>query len=335
MTRALVTGATGFIGPHLVRALLDQGFAVACLRRPTSHVGLLEPLGVNFVPGDVTRPETLPAAVGGAEVVFHLAGLTRALSHGEIWAANVEGTRNVLAACASMARAPVVVIVSSLAAAGPSLGGRPQAEDGAAAPVSNYGRSKRASERVAHEFAGRVPTTIVRPPLVFGEGDRSVLAIFRPIRRFGLHLVPGFAERRFSAIHVADLSAAIIAAALRGQRIQEKATKTNAGYYYVAADEHPTYAELGCRIALALDRGSLVLRTPEWLTWAAAGVSEVIARVRGRPHAFNWDKAREAVAGSWTCSPMRAQRELGWNCAADLDQRLRETVTWYREHGWL
>jgi hypothetical protein len=191
-----------------------------------------------------------------------------------------------------------------------------------------------------------------------------VLAIFRPIRRFGVHLVPGFAERRFSLIHVADLVSALIAAARAGTRLRpigdhetraETAKKQppgsgvplpapispegrgsySAGYYFLACDEHPTYAELGCRISLALGHAAVVLRTPEWLTWATGGASEIIARLRRRPHVFNWDKAREAVAGSWTCSSERAKHELHWCCAASLDARLAETVAWYRKHHWL
>src|SRR5712671_1053438 len=104
MSRALVTGATGFIGPHLVRALRQHGFDVTCLRRPTSQVRPLEPLGARFALGDVTRPEALPAAIAGADFVFHLAGLTRALRRADLWTVNVEGTRNVLAACVEAAR---------------------------------------------------------------------------------------------------------------------------------------------------------------------------------------------------------------------------------------
>src|ERR1043166_4161837 len=111
MTRALVTGATGFIGPHLLHALRDQGVEVTCLRRAASHVSPLGPLGVRFALGDVTCPETLPVAIEGAEVVFHLAGLTRALNRRELLAVNVEGTRNLLAACAVQSNPPVVVLV--------------------------------------------------------------------------------------------------------------------------------------------------------------------------------------------------------------------------------
>jgi nucleoside-diphosphate-sugar epimerase len=366
MIRALVTGATGFLGTHLVRELLRQGFEVTCLRRATSDVAHLGPLRVRMKVADVTQAETLPSAIEGADVVFHLAGLTRALHPGQLAAVNAAGTRHLLAACAAQAGPPVVVLVSSLAAAGPSLADRPREENAPAVPVSHYGRSKRAAEVVAHEFADRLPITVVRPPLVFGQGDRSVLAIFRPIRRWGVHLVPGFVDRRLSLIHATDLATALVAAARNGTRLRAEMATVPAegprilrlpsnnvpsgqpcrslepenripsrGYYHVACDEHPTYAELGCRASLALGRGAVVLRTPQWLAWATAGVSELAGRLRRRPLVFNWDKAREATAGSWTCSPERVKRELGWSCAADLDARLRETIAWYREQGWL
>jgi nucleoside-diphosphate-sugar epimerase len=368
MTRALVTGATGFIGPHLVRELRRQDVEVACLRRAASAVEQIVPLGVRLHEGDITNLDTLGQAIDGANVVFHLAGLTRALSRRQLHAVNVEGTRNVLTACAAATNPPVVVVVSSLAAAGPSPSGKPRSEEQAPAPVSQYGRSKRAAEIVAHEFADRLPITVVRPPLVFGQGDPSVLAMFRPIRRFGVHLVPGYADRRLSVIHAADLAAALVAAGSphalrihaqsappggRGGRLQAsgfgrqdlagyqscspepEVRSLRQGYYHVACDEHPTYAEWGGRIATALGRRTLVVRTPEWVAWGTAGLNEIVARVRRWPHVFNWDKAREATAGSWICSAERAKRELGWSCAAHLDARLAETVAWYRRQGWL
>ncbi len=363
MTRAFVTGATGFIGPHLVRELRQQGIEVTCLRRAASDITRLAPLGVAFKAGHVADPEALRAAVFGADVVFHLAGMTRALARRQLHAVNVEGTRNLLTACAAQRNPPVVVIVSSLAAAGPSLGDQPRDEADEPAPVSEYGRSKRTAELVAHEFADRMPITIVRPPLVFGQGDQSVLAMMRPIRRIGVHLVPGFVDRRLSVIHATDLATALIAAARDGKRLvsrqasgfglqasadgilasdtlkpEARSPKPEArslGYYHVADDEQPTYAELGCRVSLALGRGALVLRTPQWVAWVGAGMSEIAARLRRRQYAFNWDKAREATAGSWTCSTRRAKAELGWSCAADLDARLAETIAWYRRYGWL
>lgn len=340
MTRTLVTGATGFIGPHLVAALQASGAEVTCLRRPGSDTARL-PGDVRLVSADITAADSLLAAVQNIDVVYHLAGLTKAFSRRQFFRVNEGGVRNLLQACASQANPPVAVIVSSLAAAGPSSPNRLRQESDPPNPVSHYGRSKRAAELTAHGFANRLPITVVRPPLVFGEGDEGVLQIFRSIRRFGIHLAPGWRRHRFSLIHASDLTAALICAAQGGRRLQPLDDERLCpegnyfGYYYAACDEHPTYADLGRRIGRTMGRRTRVLHTPRVLTWTAALAAEVAARCRGRPQIFNWDKAKEAAAGSWTCTSHRAQVELGWSCTMSLDQRLQQTADWYRLHRWL
>jgi dihydroflavonol-4-reductase len=336
--KVLVTGATGFIGQNLVRMLLARGDEVTCLRRKTSSVDHFQSLDVRLVEGDVTLPETLAAAVAGMDEVFHLAGLVTALHRDDFFRVNEGGTRNVMQACAVAGTPPVVVLVSSLAAGGPQIGTEIRKEEDPPAPVSHYGKSKRAAEFAATEFAGRVPLTIVRPPMVFGGGDRAMLQIFKPIARLGVHLVPGYRARTFSLLHVDDLCQGLLLASQRGQRVSSEveSAKSCRGCYYLAHDEQPTYAELGKMIGQALGRRrTLCIPTAIWFMRLVALTNEGIGRLRGRAPALNLDKACEAAAGSWTCSPQRAKRELGWSCAADLITRLKETVNWYREQRWL
>jgi nucleoside-diphosphate-sugar epimerase len=328
----LVTGATGFIGWHVLQALQQRGDEITCLRRAASDVSRYAGADIRWVVGDVTQPETLPTALHGVDVVYHLAGATAALGRRGYFHVNEGGTRHLLAACASQSQPPIVVVVSSLAAVGPTCNGRPLDAAEPLRPVSQYGRSKRAAELAAHQFADRVPVTVIRPPLVFGPWDKCVLKIFRPISRFGVHWTPSFATRRLSVVHAADLAEALVLAARVGRRLSPLHGQ---GYYTVACEERPTYAELGRRMAAALGCRTVVVRTPSAVTWTVAGAAEVLARLRRRPAIFSWDKAREAVAGDWTCSAELATRELGWRCGADLDTRLRETVDWYRERGWL
>ena len=263
--------------------------------------------------GDVRDPASLTAAVRGVDAVFHLAGLIKALTYDDLLRVNEQGTRNVAQACADQALPPVMVHVSSLAAAGPSSSDRPRLECDPAGPVSNYGRSKRAGELAALAFADRVPLTIVRPPVVFGEGDLSMLSMFRPIKLLGLHLVPGFTERRASMIHATDLVAGLIKAAERGERILPGQPANSAhGYYFLAAEQSPTFAEWGQLIARSLGCRRLhVVRAPEALGWGLAGLNEAWARIRQRPHIFNLDKLREATAGSWVCG-CRAGPRPAW-----------------------
>ncbi|HEY5139391.1 MAG TPA: NAD-dependent epimerase/dehydratase family protein, partial [Methylococcales bacterium] len=140
-----------------------------------------------------------------AGIVFHLAGLLKAVRNDDFVRVNAGGVESVAAACDERAEPPVFVVVSSLAAAGPCAVDRPRAESDLPTPVSAYGRSKLAAELAATKYAARVPISIVRPPIVFGDGDRAVLELFRPIARWGIHIVPGLRQRRFSLIHVTDV----------------------------------------------------------------------------------------------------------------------------------
>ncbi|MEX2188186.1 MAG: NAD-dependent epimerase/dehydratase family protein [Pirellulales bacterium] len=343
MPRVLVTGATGFIGNHLVRRLCDMGDDVVCLVRATSNRSSLESLGVTFVEGDVAEGDggdaaSLRRAVEGCDVVYHVAGVTMALDGAAFHRVNEQGTRNVAAACAARATPPVLVSVSSIAAAGPAIDGRPCVESDAVAPVSRYGRSKLAGERAVAEFADRVPITIVRPPIVFGEGDRSSLPVFASVQRFGVHLSPLWRPRSFSFIHAADLATALVAAARSGRRLAGEGLGGEKcdGVYFAAADEVVTYAEFGRRVGRALGLArTMVIPNGAAAIWTVALMSEIVAHVRRRPMIFGFDKAREAVAGSWACSSDALIRDTSWRPAESLDERLTETAEWYLDRGWL
>jgi nucleoside-diphosphate-sugar epimerase len=333
--KALVTGANGFIGEHLVRTLLAHGDRVRAMVRRAPAGEPLKALGAEVVLGDVTQAETLPPAVAGVDVVFHLAGLVKALHSDEFFRVNEGGARNIARACAEAAPPPVLVLVSSLAAAGPALDGHARTEVDPATPVSNYGRSKRAGELAALEFADRAPLTIVRPPSVFGEGDFNTWPLFQAVARHGLYAAPGLEPRKVSLLHAADLAEALRLAALKGKRAI-KDGKAAEGCYFVASDQDPEYDELGRLIAEAVGRPRIhVLHAPDWLLRGAGAASELLSHLRGRATIFNFDKMREAAAGSWICSSDRIRNELGFHVGRSLPDRIRQTAAWYKSHGLL
>jgi nucleoside-diphosphate-sugar epimerase len=316
--------------------LIERGDEVACLVRPTSQLGALTEWSPRFIPGDVTDPANLDAAVAGCDVVYHLAGVTTALRGAEMFRVNADGVANVASACASRAHPPKLILVSSLAASRPARDGQPVRETDEPAPVSTYGRSKRAGELAAMRFADRVPTTIVRPPIVFGEGDRALLPLFHGIARWGVHVVPGFFDKRFSLIHVDDLAEALLAAADRGKCLAGDSKPGDAGVYFVAADDSPTYAEIGRIIATVLGRSRiLVVRQAHFAVWSVAAATQTLGWLRRRPFPFNWDKAREATAGSWLCSGELFRHETGFAPETPIVDRMRQTARWYIEKGWL
>jgi dihydroflavonol-4-reductase len=338
MVKALVTGASGFIGAHVAAALAARGDQLTCLVRKTSQVDHLQALGARLVFGDVADPDSLPAAVAGQQVVYHVAGCTRALTNWQFYEVNGRGMAHIAKACAALETPPVLICVSSLAAAGPAIEGRPRVESDLPAPVSHYGRSKRLGERAVESLAHRVPITIVRPPIVLGQHDRWGLPLFRSIIRLGIHLSPGWKPQRFSVIHAEDLAHLLILAAEQGRRLPPASQcggSVGQGYYFAACEQDPTYPELGRLVAQSAGRRVLVIPAGMRIVRTVAAASEVISRLRRKLASINLDKAREIAAGSWVCSAQVAKTELGFEVGAPLIERMRQTVEWYRQEGWL
>src|SRR5947209_4892788 len=207
----LVTGGTGFIGAHLVKRLTASGQTVRCLvRRQASPRNL--PAGVETVYGNLITGEGLPDALRGADTVIHLAGVTKALAPADYYAGNALATRNLAGAMAHArdGRRARLVHVSSLAAIGPSLDGEPIDENAEPHPLSHYGKSKLEAEQAVRELAP--DAMIVRPPVVYGPGDKDVFQLLKSISKgLVVHIAGG--ERWFSAIYVEDLVEGLITAA--------------------------------------------------------------------------------------------------------------------------
>jgi nucleoside-diphosphate-sugar epimerase len=340
MAKVLVTGASGFIGRHLVAALTERGDEVACLVRHSSNVDWLNSYKAELLYGDVADPDKLGDYVASKDYVYHVAGCTTAITRREYYRVNQLGVRNIVAACARQTTPPVLLSVSSLAAAGPAHNGRSLIEADPPRPISIYGRSKRAGEIEAEVMAGRVPISIVRPPIVFGEGDKMGLAMFRSIDKIGLHVVPSLGRNRYSLIHAADLAHLLIGAAERGTRLppplMNGSPRTGKGYYFAACEIDPIYDDLGKMIAKALDRRRVIpLHLAVPLVWMVSAGVEAISQIERRPLYLHIDKAREITAGSWCCSSKAARDDFGYQVQAPIEDRLRQTIEWYRREKWL
>jgi nucleoside-diphosphate-sugar epimerase len=319
-----VTGGTGFVGAHLVRALQDRGDRVTCLvRRPE----LAQRLGwrdVRLVRGDLDDAEALREGVAEAELVFHVAGRIIAKDAAQFMATNRDGTANVLEAAQDHG-VTRFVLVSSLAAAGPTTRGHPIDEARRPAPVTDYGRSKLAAEVLVRAMP--FPWTIVRPPVVYGEWDRATLKIFQ-LARGPIAPVFGDGSQELSVIHAADLARALIVAGT---------APAAQGRVYFATHSATTTSRgllLACARALGKSPPRLVsLPAPlaRGLLWTVGS----LAHLAGRATFLSADKANEYLAPAWTCQGDALTRDSGWRAEIDLEPGLARTAAWYREVGWL
>ena len=330
--RAFVTGATGFVGSHLVDALLQDGHQVVCLvRDPAKAARVLGQRPARVVAGDLFTPEALEQGCQGADVVIHIAGLIAARNRQEFHAVNCEATARLVATIRRVAPGlRRFVYVSSLSAAGPSRRGLPATESDPPHPVSEYGRSKLAGEDAVR--SGGVRWTIVRPPTVYGPRDTETLRAFR-FARFGV--LPRYveADQELSFIHVEDLARAILAAtapACEGQ------------IYFACHPEIATWREAmttiytAARAALGWPpRAPRFVPIPYPLTVSILWVLGTAARAAGRATLLSPDKAPELLAEAWTCTPAALARDAGWRAAIDLRTGLPSTAQWYASHGWL
>ncbi len=330
--RALVTGASGFIGPAIVAQLQDVGVAVRALVRPSSDTSRLRDQNVELAVGDVSDVRSLAQALKGVDLVVHSAGKTRARSLGELFAVNETGTANLARSCAACPNPPRLVLLSSLAAAGPGTADQPRVEADRCEPVSHYGRSKLAGELAARQFAGEVPISIVRPPMVCGGGDRDGFLLVRTIRKTGWQVVPR-SGLPVSAIHVDDLAHGISLVASRGSILDTD--DSGQGVYHLADPQPTSLSEIGHMIAVAVGKTIRTLRVRPWVFGTAAIINETASRLGCPPSIINRDKLREALAGGWVTATDKATTELGFRCKAPLAERYRQTVEWYHNNGWL
>jgi len=325
--RVLVTGANGFVGSHLVKALLAQGYGVRCLVRPTSNLLFIRDLPVEWAYGDVAHDKGLEAACAGMDAVCHFAGDTKARDRETYFHVNAEGTRHLLAACERAApHLRRFVYASSLAAAGPSPDSRPIDESHPPQPLTFYGQSKLQGEQFCHEYLDRLPVVILRPSAVYGPRERDIFFYFQMINR-GIKLLLGQGERRASFIFAQDLVTLVLRVLEEDRAVGET--------YFAAEGQDYDWQQLGDWVAKTLDKRAIRLVVPERLLPVIAAVADLQARFTGRPALLNDQKLIELRQRYWICNTDKARRELGFEAQYDLATGLRLTAQWYRENGWL
>jgi nucleoside-diphosphate-sugar epimerase len=319
----LVTGATGFVGGHLVEKLRSRGEAARYLVRPATNTSRL-PAGGEMAMADLATGQGIDRALDGVDTVIHVAGVTKALTPADYFAANARSTETLVRAIVRRGRGIRLVYVSSLSAMGPSLDGRPLDEDAIPHPVSSYGKSKLEGERIVRSLAP--DAVIVRPPVVYGPRDTDVFQILKAVAH-GLILEISGGERWFSAIYVTDLAEGLWAAA--------KSPKTAGRAYFLAHRDPVSWQELGATAAKIMGRSPRTLRVPVAAAQGFAFFGEMWSRISRNPAMISREKVAEASCRFWTCDPARAAADFGFVQPTPLAAGLAKTLAWYKEAGWL
>ncbi|NQW52718.1 MAG: NAD-dependent epimerase/dehydratase family protein [Rhodospirillales bacterium] len=300
-----VTGATGFVGQHLVAALASRGWRLRLLVRRWSPLPSLAGVDADLVLGDLSSEPALRQLVNGADAVVHAAGLIKARADRDFLPVNRDSTA-LLSALAPDAH---MVLLSSLAAREPQL--------------SAYAASKRAGEAVIATRRG--PWTIVRAPAVYGPGDRETLAYFRAVNS-GIAPQPRLPAARLSLIHVADLAEAL---ALAVERPPPN------GVYEIDDGRAHTYADMANAAGQALGRRPWRIAVPRGVMAGLAGCNGIRQALTGSAQILTRGKVNEIFHPDWSVGNRALAAAIGFEPRYDLTSGFRDTILWYRGKGWL
>jgi nucleoside-diphosphate-sugar epimerase len=325
----LLTGGSGFLGSHVAEQLSKAGRPVRVLVRRTSDTSFLQGLpGVELAEGSVGDLASIERAAKGAQGIIHAAGLVRARSPEEFRSTNTGGTENVLRAALGVGGSlKRVVLVSSLAAARPSLDGTPVRIEHGSAPVTHYGRSKLAAEQAALQSKDAIPVTILRPPAIYGPRDRECLAFFMAVKT-GVLPYFGTTENRVSMIYGADAAAACIRAL--------DVDVPSGSVFFLDDGEPRTLGELIGEIEGVMGkRAWLRFPLPRPVLEVVASGNELIGRARRQAVMLTRDKLNELYAPHWVCDASETRSALAWEPKIRFSEGARATYAWYREHRWI
>ncbi len=324
---AVVTGANGFVGSHLVDLLISKNFCVRCITRKSSKLRWLEGKNVEIYDCGLTNRTELRKIFSGAEYFYHVAGVVKSKTPEGYFQGNVETTKVLLdSALEFKSTLKKFLIVSSQTAVGPSLNGIPVDETTVCRPITTYGRSKLAEEELAKSYMDRLPVTICRAPAIFGERDTEIFIFFQTFSK-GLMTTIGFDEKKLSILHVADL--------VKGFYLAAASDNSSGQTYFISSEKYYTWDEVGKITAEVLNKKPVKLKVPHSAVFTIAAVAQFFAMFSSKPATLNIEKARDITQHSWTCDTTKAIRELGYRQNIPIEEGIKRTCEWYKEMKWI
>lgn len=324
---AVVTGANGFVGSHLVDLLIEKGFIVKCITRKSSNMKWLQGKNVEIFDCGLFDKDGLKKAFKGADYIFHVAGVVKSKKPEGYYKGNVEATKNVLESAVEVKETiKKIVIVGSQTAAGPSLDGKPVIESLPVKPITTYGRSKAEQEKLAATFMDKLPISICRAPAIYGERDTEIFIFFNTFAS-GLMTTIGFDKKVISLIHVKDLVYGLYLSAIKN---------ISAGQtYFISSEKIYTWEEIGEVTSKVMNKKAFRVKVPHSVVYSIAAVAQFFAMFSSKAATLNIEKARDLTRKAWICSTEKAVKQLNYRQKISIEDGIKRTVDWYKKEGWL
>lgn len=326
MKKAFVTGSTGFIGSHLVEALLNKQYKIKCLVRKSTNLKWIKDLPVEIVYGDLFNKDVLTQATKDVDYIFHIAGVTASHTKSGYYLGNVEATKNLLDAASQNPNLKRFIYAGSLTAVGPASSKVPPNEESPCNPITTYGKSKLEAEKEILKFKDKIPVTILRLPAVYGPRDTATLDFFKAVSRGIIPLV-GYKSKYISILYVTDVVNALIIASENERAIGE--------IFLIGSEKFYTWEEIGATIERCAKHRTIKIRFPEFAVVIAAAINNLLDVFRKKPSVFNIEKSKDMIADAWIADITKARNHLNFRQTVDLEEGIRKTFDWYKKEGWI
>jgi len=323
-----VTGGTGFIGGHLIDALLERGCEVRLLARKTSSFQYIDKNAVRIFYGDINSLEPPAGWLDGAHYLFHCAGLTIAKTRADFFRCNAAACETLYRSALDVAGQTLkaVIHLSSLAAVGPAEKGQTVDENSVCNPVTYYGQSKLAGEKIALKFSDELPIIVLRPPVVYGPREKNFFEYLKQLS-CGRQIHIGKGERHLSLIHSADLIRAMIAAAENPLPPERVFFATDGAKY--------SWDEVGKTALSVLNGKARKIILPESVMTALAVLLETVCIFRNSAPLLDRQRMIDIRQSAWTASSEKFFHQFQFKPRYDLREGLENTLSWCRKNQWL